>query len=43
MEEFTPIWLKQHYSLTNHVEIAQLNCSLTYKSSNIEGFLWDVF
>lgn len=27
-EEFTTIRLKQHYSLTNHVEIAPLNCSL---------------
>ena len=33
MEEFTTIWLKQHYSLTNHVEIAPLNCSLN-KSTN---------
>lgn len=33
MEEFTTIWLKQHYSLTNHVEMAPLNCSLN-KSTN---------
>lgn len=32
-EDFTAIRLKQHYSLSNHVEIAPLNCSLN-KSIN---------
>ena len=28
MEEFTTIWLKRHYSLTNHVEITQINAAI---------------
>lgn len=40
MEEFTTIWLKQHYSRTNHVEIAQLNCSL---NSSINAAILKVF
>lgn len=40
MEEFTTIWLKQHYSRTNHVEIAQMNCSL---NSSINAAILKVF
>ena len=43
MEEFTTIWLKQHYSRTNRGNSStELLSKLKHKCGNIEGFLWDV-